>query len=64
MWFPPGLTSSGSRNPTEEYDSAWNNQLKEADSDCQDQNVQKILKEVTISGSASTNLIYCEGQLF
>jgi hypothetical protein len=36
----------------------------EADSDQQDQNVQKILKAVTISGSASSNPIYCEGQLF
>jgi hypothetical protein len=30
----------------------------------QDPNVQIILKMVTISGSASTNPIYCEGQLF
>jgi hypothetical protein len=36
----------------------------EADSDRQDQNVQKILKAVTISGSESSNPIYCEGQLF
>jgi hypothetical protein len=36
----------------------------EADSDRQDQNVRKILKAVTISGSASSNPIYCEGQLF
>jgi hypothetical protein len=36
----------------------------EADSDRQDQNVQKIIKAVTISGSASTNPIYFEGQLF
>jgi hypothetical protein len=35
----------------------------EANSDRQDQNVQKILKEVTISGSESSNPIYCEGQL-
>jgi hypothetical protein len=35
----------------------------EADSDRQDQNVRKILKAVTISGSASSNPIYCEGQL-
>jgi hypothetical protein len=34
----------------------------EADSDQQDQNVHKILKAVAISGSASTNPIYCEGQ--
>jgi hypothetical protein len=26
--------------------------------------VRKILKAVTISGSASSNPIYCEGQLF
>jgi hypothetical protein len=36
----------------------------EADSDRQDQNVQKILKAVTNSGSASKNPVYCEGQLF
>jgi hypothetical protein len=45
-------------------DSAGNYQLMEADSDRQDQNVRKILKAVTISGSASSNPIYCEGQLF
>jgi hypothetical protein len=61
--FPPGVTSSGTRNPPKEYDSAGNNQLLKADSDRQDQNVQKILKEVTFSGSASTNPEYCEGQL-
>jgi hypothetical protein len=64
MNFPPGITTSGTRNPPEEYDSAGNNQLMKADSDRQDQNGQKILKAVTISGSASTNPIYCEGQLF
>jgi hypothetical protein len=36
----------------------------EADSDRQNQTVRKNLKAVTISGSASTNPIYCEGQLF
>jgi hypothetical protein len=36
----------------------------EADSDRQDQNVRKILKAVTISGSASSNPTYCEDQLF
>jgi hypothetical protein len=45
-------------------DSAGNYQLMEADSGRQDQNVQKILKAVTISGSASSNPIYCGGQLF
>jgi hypothetical protein len=53
MGFPPGITISGTRSPPEEYDSAGNNQLMEADSDRQDQNVRKILKAVTISGSAS-----------
>jgi hypothetical protein len=57
MGFPPGITTSGTRNPPEEYDSAGNNQLMEADSDRQDQNVRKILKAVTISGSASSNPI-------
>jgi hypothetical protein len=64
MGFPLGITTSGTRNPLEEYDSARNNKLMEADSDRQDQNVRKILKAVTISGSASTNPVYCEGQLF
>jgi hypothetical protein len=62
MGFPPGIANSGTRNPPEEYDSAGNNQLMEADSDRQDQNVQKILKAIKISGSASTNPIYCVGQ--
>jgi hypothetical protein len=35
----------------------------EPDSDRQDQKVRKILKVVTSSGSASTNPIYCKGQL-
>jgi hypothetical protein len=64
MGFLLGITTSGTRNPFEEYDSARNSQLMEADSDRQDQNVRKILKAVTISGSASSNPIYCEGQLF
>jgi hypothetical protein len=64
MGFLLGTTSSGSRNPPKEYDFAGNNHLMEADSDRQDQNVQKILKAVTISESASTNPIYCNGQLF
>jgi hypothetical protein len=63
MGLPLGITSSGTRNPPEEYHSAGNNQLIEADSDRQDQNVRKILKAVTISGSATTNPKYCEGQL-
>jgi hypothetical protein len=45
-------------------DSAGNYQLLEAHSDQQDQNGRKILKAVTISGSASSNPIYCEGELF
>jgi hypothetical protein len=65
MGFPPGITSSETRNPPEEYDSARNNRLMEADSDRQDQNVQKFLKAVRSPGSsASTNPIYCEGHLF
>jgi hypothetical protein len=46
MVFPPGITSLGTSNPPME----WENQLIEADSDRQDQNVRKILKTVTISG--------------
>jgi hypothetical protein len=53
MGFPLGITSLGTINPSEEYDFAGNNQLMEAYSDRQDQNVRKILKAVTISGSAS-----------
>jgi hypothetical protein len=53
MVFLLGITSSGTRNPPEEWVSAGNNQLKEADSGLQDQNVQQILKTVTISGSAT-----------
>jgi hypothetical protein len=64
MCYPPGITSSGTSNPPKEWDSAGNNQLMESNSDRQDQNVLKILKVVTISGSARTNPIYCEGQLF
>jgi hypothetical protein len=42
MGFPPGITRSGTRNPPEEYDSAGNNQLIEADrqDQFQDQQVQ------------------------
>jgi hypothetical protein len=39
MGFPPAITSSGTINPPEEYDSAGNNQLMEAHSDRHDQNV-------------------------
>jgi hypothetical protein len=61
MGFPPGITSSGTRNPHKENDSAGNNQLMEADSDRQDKNVGKIIKAVTISGSASSNpTVYTE----
>jgi hypothetical protein len=55
MGFLPGITSSGTRNTQEEYDSAGN--YKEADLVRQDQNVLKIVKVVTIYGSASTNPI-------
>jgi hypothetical protein len=36
----------------------------EADSDWQGQNARKILKTVTISGSATTTPKYYEGQIF
>jgi hypothetical protein len=58
-----GITTSLAINPPEEWDSAWNNQLIESVSDRQDKNAQKILKTVTISGSAATASIYNEGQL-
>jgi hypothetical protein len=40
MGIPPGITSSGTRNPHKEWDSAGNNQLMEADSGQQDQNMR------------------------
>jgi hypothetical protein len=43
--------------------SAGNYQLLEADSDREDQNVRKILKAVTISGSASTTPMYCTAKV-
>jgi hypothetical protein len=46
MVFPPGITSSGMRNPSKEWDSIRNIQLMEVNSDRQDQNAQKILKTV------------------
>jgi hypothetical protein len=64
MDFLPGITTSGTRTPPEEWDSAGNNHLMEADSDQQYQNVRKILKAVTILGSADSNPKYCEGKLF
>jgi hypothetical protein len=66
MVFPLGITSSGMKNSPEEWDTAGNNQLMEADSDRQDQNLLKILKTVseTMSGSATTTFIYYESQLF
>jgi hypothetical protein len=42
MGFLLGITSSGTRNPPEKYNSVGNNQLMEADSGLQDQNVLKI----------------------
>jgi hypothetical protein len=48
--IPPEIASSLTRNPPEEGDSAGNNQPMEAVSDRQDQNAQKILQTVTISG--------------
>jgi hypothetical protein len=57
MGFPPGIISSETRNPPEEWNSVGNNQLIEADSDRQAQNTQKILKTVTILGSATTTPI-------
>jgi hypothetical protein len=56
MVFLPGITRSGTRNPPKEHDSAGNNQLMEPDSDRQDQNLQKILKAVTISGTRTVRV--------
>jgi hypothetical protein len=63
MVFLPGITSSGTRKPPKEWDPAGNNELMEADSDRQDQNAQKILKTVIISGSATTTPLYDLGKL-
>jgi hypothetical protein len=64
MVFPPGITSYGTRNLPKEWDLTRDHQLMEADSDRQDQYVRKILKKVTISGSATTTPINYEGELF
>jgi hypothetical protein len=52
MVMPPGIASSWTRNPPEEKDSAGNYQLIYADSD---QNERKILRTVSIPGSAAPN---------
>jgi hypothetical protein len=57
MGFLPGITSSGSINPPEEEDSTGNYQLIDSDSGRQDQNLPKILRTLTILGSADSNLI-------
>jgi hypothetical protein len=64
MVFLSEIISSGTRNPPEEWDSTGKNQLMEANSDRKDQNLQKILKTVTISGSASTTSLCRKGQLY
>jgi hypothetical protein len=53
--LPPGIVSSGTRNPPKEGDSVGNHQLMEADSNQQD--ARKILQTVTISGSSILNQI-------
>jgi hypothetical protein len=55
--FPPGITSSWTRNlpVPEEWNSARNHQLMDADSGRQDQNARKILRTVTIQGSVVPN---------
>jgi hypothetical protein len=53
--FPPGITSSWTRNPLEEWNSAGNQQIMDADSGGQDQNARKILQTVTIPGSVVPN---------
>jgi hypothetical protein len=56
-------TETRTRNPPWEWVSAGNNQLMEDDPDRAVQNAWKILKTVTISGSATTTPIYCKGKL-
>jgi hypothetical protein len=41
MVIPLGITSSWTRNQSEEWFSGGNYQLKDADIDCQDQNALK-----------------------
>jgi hypothetical protein len=53
--FLPGIASSWTRNLTEEWNSAGNHQLMDADSGWQDQNARKILRKVTIPGSSVLN---------
>jgi hypothetical protein len=64
MGFLPGITISGTINPTEEGDSIGNYQLIDSDSGRQDQNSPKILRTVTIPGSADSNLIYTDNTNF
>jgi hypothetical protein len=63
MLIPLGITSSWTRNPPKKGDSAGNRQLIYADSDRQDQSARKILRTVTIPGSATSNPLYCRCQL-
>jgi hypothetical protein len=58
MFIPLGITSSWTRNPQEEWDSARNYQLIDAYSEWNDQNVGEILRMVTIPGSAAPNSLY------
>jgi hypothetical protein len=44
MGFMQGITTAETRNPPEKYDSTCNNQLMEAESDRQDQNVRNFSK--------------------
>jgi hypothetical protein len=54
-----GITTSWTRIPKEELDSAGNYHLMEADSGRQDPNARKILQTITISGSATPSpLLY------
>jgi hypothetical protein len=48
MGFPPGIASSGTRNPPEEGDSTGNYQLIYSESGRLNQNSPKILRTVTI----------------
>jgi hypothetical protein len=48
--FPLGITISWTRKPPEEWNSAGNHQLMDADSGQQHENTIKILRLVTILG--------------
>jgi hypothetical protein len=78
MFNSPGINSSGTRNPPEEWDFAGNDQLIDEESNqgrgflrelahlhlIGSVNAQKIFQTVTIPRSAAPNPLYCQCQCF